>query len=874
MSASEAGTPSGPYAQAALIYWQAGWRGCLPLPTGQKAPVPNGWTGRDGAWPSFADIYAWVESRGAGNLGLRLPPGVLGIDVDQYGNKPGYLVLQSLEQQLGALPATWRSTSRDDGMSGIRLYRIPEGLRWPGVLGPGIETIRFEHRYAVAWPSVHPNGGTYRWITPQGATALEAVPVIDDLPRLPAAWVDHFTHGELATDQARADLTDGAAGVWVAERGTGAVCRHMASALTSAQADLTSASSRHDATLSATNRLTWLAGEGHTGGTEALGQLRATFLKATAGDRAAGDAEAEWDRMVSGAVRLAAAAHPTITTDPCEDPFAGLIPKDSPWLTTAPTTSTASTPAMSATAAASSAASTTTSPAAVATVAGTSTAPGPTTVAPSAEGQASATATATSAVASSAPSTATTADGQASASADDLTELQLRRNQAAASEVERLRAQRQAQRILEREDEDGAVADRVRRRLLDDKAAIEYKRQTEPPSPPFDAGTLADVLARPAEPPMRVDGLIPWSGSALVVAQRKTGKTTLLLNYARALITGERFLGEFDVIPLPPEGRVAFLNYEVSAAQLARWADEAGIPADRRNPLGHPDDRAALAATLRAQNVQAVIVDPFGRAYTGVSQNDNGEVQAFLVGLEEFVRSGVGALDLMLATHAGWDGERTRGASALEDWGDVIVTLTRDADDESRRFMRAMGRDVDVEEDELVMDEGRTLTRTGNGSRRGQKSGQNAARLAVYVVRAARDIPGCSKARMAAAIREMDDAPALSKSSKSDAELKAAIAHAEKHGFLRVDRGGNGRPDNHFAVTPEETTATTAQPPQAVDHRTTATAVYEAVVVGGGSEGGLSTKDVGGGLQSVKDDDYAYDPASGMLVNRRTGETA
>lgn len=864
MTAAEA-PPSGPYAAAAETYWRSGWRGVLPLPPGQKAPVPNGWTGRDGAWPSYPDVQAWIEDRASGNLGLRLPPNVLGVDVDMYDKKPGYLVLQSLEQQLGALPATWRSTSRDDGMSGIRLYRIPEGLRWPGVLGPGIETIRYEHRYAVAWPSLHPNGGTYRWITPEGATALESVPAIDDLPRLPDAWVDHFTRGELATDQARADLTDTAAGQWVAERGTGAVCRHMASALASAQGDLTTASSRHDATLQATNRLTWLAGEGHTGGTEALAQLRTAFLKATAGDRAAGDAEAEWDRMVSGAVRLAAAAHPTITTDPCEDPFAGLIPKDTTW-TSQP--SKPSSPDLTASQTASTASS------GISTL--QSSQSSPTTPTDIAQPTSSATGTPSP---SPAPSAASPTPD-----ADDLTELQIRRNQAAAQEVERLRAQRTAQRLLEREDEDEVIADRVRRRLLDDKAAVEYKRQTEPPSPPFDAGTLADVLARPEEPPMRVDGLIPWSGSALVVAQRKTGKTTLLLNYARALITGEKFLGEFDVIPLPPEGRVAFMNYEVSAAQLARWAEEAGIPADRlylvnlrgrRNPLGHPGDRALLAGALREQNVMSVIVDPFGRAYTGVSQNDNGEVQAFLVGLEEFVRSEVGALDLMLATHAGWDGERTRGASALEDWGDVIITLTRDADDESRRFMRAMGRDVDVEEDELVMDLGRTLTRTGNGSRRGQKSGQNAARLAVYVVRAARDIPGCSKARMAAAIREMDDAPSLSKSSKSDAELKAAIAHAEKTGFLRVERGGNGRPDNHFAVTPEETTATTAQPPQAVDHRTTATAVLEAVVVGGGSEGGLSTNGMGGGLRGLKaDDDYTYDPASGELINRRTGEMA
>ena len=51
--------------------------------------------------------------------------------------------------------------------------------------------------------------------------------------------------------------------------------------------------------------------------------------------------------------------------------------------------------------------------------------------------------------------------------------------------------------------------------------------------PGFDAGTLAEVLDRPPEPSHRVEDLIPANSSTLVVAQRKTGKTTLTLNLAR-----------------------------------------------------------------------------------------------------------------------------------------------------------------------------------------------------------------------------------------------------------------------------------------------------------------------------------------------------
>ncbi|WP_346007272.1 bifunctional DNA primase/polymerase [Janibacter terrae] len=382
----------GPYAAAALRYHAAGWSP-LPLPAHAKGPVPKGWTGRDGAWPSGADVWAWTEDHPDGNVALRLPPDVLGVDVDAYDPKPGGLMLAQLEAQLGPLPATWRSTSRDDGTSGIRLYRIPTGLLWPGVLGPGIETIRHAHRYTVAWPSIHPDtGGTYRWITPDGATSLDGIPNPNDLPDLPDAWIEHFTRGE-ATEQARAGLDQHTSSAWLTARGAGPTCRRVQDALARAMSDLTTGASRHDAALAATNRLVWLAGDGHPGVTLALQQLGATFVAATAGDRGPGVAEEEWDRMILGAVDLAAAAHPQAQPDPCTDPFAGLIPPGTrpdqerpcpppgPTATTpppAPTTSTSSTPAPTASAPASSSTTTASGPAAAVTAVGTSTDPAPT----------------------------------------------------------------------------------------------------------------------------------------------------------------------------------------------------------------------------------------------------------------------------------------------------------------------------------------------------------------------------------------------------------------------------------------------------------------------------------------------------------------
>ncbi len=360
-----------------------------------------------------------------------------------------------------------------------------------------------------------------------------------------------------------------------------------------------------------------------------------------------------------------------------------------------------------------------------------------------------------------------------------------------------------------------AVADETRVLRIRKAAQDRFRAEQEPEQPPFDAGTLAELLARPVDPPMRAEGLIPSDAGTLVVAQRKTGKTTLELNYARSLLTGEDFLGRFPVRRIA--GAVALLNYEVSGSMIARWADDVGVPRERlyvvnlrgrRNPLTHPGDRLRLAEDLRARDTHALVVDPFGRAYGGKSQNDSGEVGAFLSDLDVFARAEVGASDLMLSAHAGWNGERTRGASALEDWADVIVTLTRDPDDETVRFLRAIGRDVEVEEDRLDFDPAtRLLSMSGAGSRRKAKGDRKSTELAVFVVRAAKADPGVNVAGLKAAIRGMDDAPTF----RGD-EMQRAVKHAVECGHLRVETEGQGRPTRHFPG--EQATRSSASVPK------------------------------------------------------------
>ena len=190
------------YGTAASLYLAAGWTGVLPLPYGRKKHPPCvkdttgrvvvSFTGRHGVDPTPDQLRAWASRYPYGNLALRLPSTVVGLDLDLY--KPaGAASYAQLVDELGPLPPTWRSSARTDG-SGIRLFTVPAGVAWAERrAGPGIELIHYHHRYAVAWPSRHPNGATYQWWTPTGKLA-DRVPRVDELPPLPPAWCHRLTH--------------------------------------------------------------------------------------------------------------------------------------------------------------------------------------------------------------------------------------------------------------------------------------------------------------------------------------------------------------------------------------------------------------------------------------------------------------------------------------------------------------------------------------------------------------------------------------------------------------------------------------------------------------------------------------------------------
>ena len=116
--------PPTPYAQNAVLLAMDGWWP-VPLPPRSKKSPPTGYTGSDGRTPTYTEIGDWTRSDPHANIAIVLGPDAIGIDVDAYGTKTGAATLAELEALHGQLPATVSITSREDGVSGIRLFRLP-----------------------------------------------------------------------------------------------------------------------------------------------------------------------------------------------------------------------------------------------------------------------------------------------------------------------------------------------------------------------------------------------------------------------------------------------------------------------------------------------------------------------------------------------------------------------------------------------------------------------------------------------------------------------------------------------------------------------------------------------------------------------------
>ena len=286
-----------PFKDAAAKYRNRGWFGTLPLPKGKKEKPPEKWTGKAAKFPTRELIESWMAEKKYkdGNICLRLARvnddyEVMGIDVDHYEsggkNKLGGDQLKELEDRLGPLPKTWISTARSDGVSGIRYFLVPRGLAFRGKAAKDIDIVSKGYRYALVWPSIHPNGCVYLWYAPDkplDGNGTDLIPMANGLPLLPEAWIDYLTANRTAFSLDELDLTLDADGMvdWAADNFPDPenMCFRMREKVDGHKRAIKADPSSHDKIVNAHYNITRLAAEGHTGWHKAIEEIEKFYAE-------------------------------------------------------------------------------------------------------------------------------------------------------------------------------------------------------------------------------------------------------------------------------------------------------------------------------------------------------------------------------------------------------------------------------------------------------------------------------------------------------------------------------------------------------------------------------------------------------------------
>jgi hypothetical protein len=172
-------------ARTALAYAARGVR-VLPLREHGKEPLVSHGVHDASHDPSV--VAEWWRRWPNANLGIAIPTSWWILDVDPRNG--GDVELDRLERAHFALPPTITAQTGSGGQHII--FARPDGMRLRGKIGPGLDVLG-AGRYIVAYPSVHPSGGVYRWTSPSGCKIaraprwLEAMGAAPDVPPTPVS---------------------------------------------------------------------------------------------------------------------------------------------------------------------------------------------------------------------------------------------------------------------------------------------------------------------------------------------------------------------------------------------------------------------------------------------------------------------------------------------------------------------------------------------------------------------------------------------------------------------------------------------------------------------------------------------------------------
>lgn len=249
---------------------------------------------------------------------------------------------------------------------------------------------------------------------------------------------------------------------------------------------------------------------------------------------------------------------------------------------------------------------------------------------------------------------------------------------------------------------------------------------------------LRDFLARPVvEQPWWIERLLRKGHIAMVVAQSKSGKTTLMDHLTWSLCLGEPFLGEFPIHfdAEGADGQIGLLDFEMDPEQHKEWMLQLGIPEDRQEVVEYwslrgeswkfdiRDEavRSGWAQKFRSRNVTFLVIDCLSKIAEALGLSLNFDAGLFLEPLSTLIKE-AGIVCCILVHHMGHQNDRAAGGYRLIGWPDLTWKLSRGPEDEDgnesqERFFSAEGRIPDpILKKQVVFDKASRQLKLGDAT--------------------------------------------------------------------------------------------------------------------------------------------------------------
>lgn len=193
--------------------------------------------------------------------------------------------------------------------------------------------------------------------------------------------------------------------------------------------------------------------------------------------------------------------------------------------------------------------------------------------------------------------------------------------------------------------------------------------------------TLTQLMELPesSAPSYLVNQLIPEFGISYLYGHPGMGKTWVVLEIARAVASGEKFLSKIDV----KQGNVLVIDEESGIWQMRQRCQLLGFSKDlplsflSQNgfKLDNPVWIDEIVQHIIDNNIKCLILDPFS-ALHDCEENSSSEMQKVMTALQQLALAGCSVIFIHHSRKGiGTSGQNTRGSSAILGRADSAISV-------------------------------------------------------------------------------------------------------------------------------------------------------------------------------------------------------